>query len=45
MEIAGLETAFERITVTDENDKQISSTTTHYKPKVCDANTLPSDEA
>lgn len=35
MEVANLEAAFERITVTDENDEQISSSTTSYhKTKV-----------
>lgn len=29
-----LETAFERITVTDENDDQIVTTTTYHKSKV-----------
>lgn len=37
MEVANLEAAFERITVTDENDEQISSSTTSYhKTKVWD---------
>jgi aurora kinase len=36
MEVANLEAAFERITVTDENDEQISaSTTSYHKTKVC----------
>jgi hypothetical protein len=34
-EVANLEAAFERITVTDENDDQISSSTTYLKSKVC----------
>ena len=35
MEVANLEAAFERITVTDENDEQItSSTTSYHKTKV-----------
>ncbi|KAJ4297790.1 spindle assembly checkpoint kinase [Kalmusia sp. IMI 367209] len=33
MELANLETAFERITVTDENEEQISSTATLHKAK------------
>jgi aurora kinase len=36
MDVANLEAAFERVTVTDENDEQISSSTTSYhKTKVC----------
>jgi aurora kinase len=35
MDVANLEAAFERVTVTDENDEQISSSTTSYhKTKV-----------
>ena len=35
MEVANLEAAFERVTVTDENEEQISSSTTSYhKTKV-----------
>jgi hypothetical protein len=35
MDVANLEAAFERVTVTDENDDQISSSTTSYhKTKV-----------
>lgn len=37
MEVANLEAAMERITVTDENDDQIASTTTYHKTKVSDA--------
>ncbi|CAO2652846.1 Nn.00g022570.m01.CDS01 [Neocucurbitaria sp. VM-36] len=33
MEVANLEAAFERITVTDENDDQLASTTTYHKTK------------
>jgi aurora kinase len=33
-EVASLEAAFERIAVTDENDEQLSSTTTYHKSKV-----------
>jgi aurora kinase len=34
MEVANLEAAFEKITVTDENDEHISSTATYQKSKV-----------
>jgi len=34
-DVANLEAAFERVTVTDENDEQISSNTTLHKNKVC----------
>jgi aurora kinase len=34
MEVANLEAAFERITVTDENNEQIASTTSYHKAKV-----------
>jgi aurora kinase len=34
MDVANLEAAFEKITVTDENDEQVSSTTTYQKTKV-----------
>lgn len=34
MDVANLEAAFERVTVTDENDDQISSSTTYHKSKV-----------
>jgi aurora kinase len=38
MDVANLEAAFERVTVTDENDEQISSSTTSYhKTKVHNA--------
>ncbi len=37
MEVANLESAFERITVTDENEEQVASTTTYHKMKVCSA--------
>jgi aurora kinase len=37
MEVTNLEAAFKRVTVTDKNDEQTSSTTTCHKPKVCDA--------
>jgi aurora kinase len=40
MEIANLEAALGRITVTDENENQISSTTTYHKSMVCDAPSL-----
>ncbi|KAF1980174.1 serine/threonine-protein kinase-like protein [Bimuria novae-zelandiae CBS 107.79] len=33
MDVANLEAAFERITVTDENDDQLVTTTTYSKPK------------
>lgn len=33
-EVANLEAAFERITVTDENDEQIASSTVYHKTKV-----------
>ncbi|PSN69290.1 kinase-like protein [Corynespora cassiicola Philippines] len=33
MEVSNLEAAFERITVTDENDDQLVTTTTYSKPK------------
>lgn len=36
MDVANLEAAFERVTVTDENDDHVvSSTTTYHKTKVC----------
>jgi hypothetical protein len=34
-DVANLEAAFERVTVTDENDEQISTNTTYHKNKVC----------
>lgn len=37
MDVANLETAFERITVTDENDDQLVTTTTYHKSKVHDS--------
>jgi aurora kinase len=37
MKVANLEAAFERITVTDENEDQISAITTYHKSKVCNA--------
>ncbi|KAF2824221.1 kinase-like protein [Ophiobolus disseminans] len=33
MDVANLEAAFERVTVTDENDEQVSSATTYHKNK------------
>lgn len=37
MDVSNLEAAFERITVTDENDDQLVTTTTYHKSKVHDA--------
>jgi hypothetical protein len=34
-DVANLEAAFERTTITDENDEQIASTSTYHKAKVC----------
>jgi aurora kinase len=36
MDVSNLEAAFERITVTDENDGQLVTTTTYHKSKVLD---------
>jgi hypothetical protein len=45
MEVANLEAAFERVTVTDENEEQISSSTTSYhKTKVLASFYSVSDE-
>jgi len=46
MDVANLEAAMERVTVTDENDEHISSTTTYHKTKVPDyAATRPQSDA
>lgn len=37
MEVSNLEAAFERITVTDENDDQLVTTTTYHKKNVTDS--------
>jgi hypothetical protein len=34
MDVANLEAAFERVTVTDENDDQVSTSTTYHKNQV-----------
>ena len=34
-DVANLEAAFERTTINDENDEQITSTTSYHKTKVC----------
>jgi aurora kinase len=34
-DVANLEAAFERTTINDENDDQVSSNATYHKAKVC----------